>query len=182
MPYALCRHIKTNGKACNSPALTGHPFCYFHGKLRQRHRDLNSARPTRPAEVTHEIVYDPNGYPVPQPLPVTQPAFPELDLPLLEDRESVQVAISLIVSALARNRVETRRAAVMLYGLQLASANASHTTTEPTASHLAPSITRGRSGYDLLPRSLPADPHTPHDPTQIPQQPDETTESAEITA
>ena len=155
MSYNLCRHIKTNGKVCRSPALTDHSFCYFHQKLRRRHRDL-TAPSTRPVEITHEIVYDPRGYPVPQPLPTAAitPITAELDLPLLEDRESVQVAISLVVSAIARNRIDPRRAATILYGLQLASNNTRHTTIEPTASSLAPAVAHSASGYDVLPKCL----------------------------
>ena len=157
MPCDLCRHIKTNGKVCNSPALTNHAFCYFHRKLRTRHRQLATARTSSPpAEIVHEVVYDRDGYPVPQPLPTVapSPAAAELDLPLLEDRESVQVAISLVVSAIARNRIDPRRAAAILYGLQLASNNTSHTVTEPVAHSLASEVARSASGYDLLPKHL----------------------------
>lgn len=31
--YLACRHIKPNGLRCQSPALRGTPFCYFHTKL-----------------------------------------------------------------------------------------------------------------------------------------------------
>jgi hypothetical protein len=31
--YDLCRHIKTNGKRCQSPALSGSAFCYFHSRV-----------------------------------------------------------------------------------------------------------------------------------------------------
>ncbi len=30
MQYPLCRHIRTNGLRCKSPALTEAPYCYFH--------------------------------------------------------------------------------------------------------------------------------------------------------
>jgi hypothetical protein len=30
--YMICRHIKTNGIRCQSPALTGFRFCYYHDK------------------------------------------------------------------------------------------------------------------------------------------------------
>ena len=30
--YQLCRHIKTNGLRCQSPALLGTAFCYFHAR------------------------------------------------------------------------------------------------------------------------------------------------------
>jgi hypothetical protein len=29
-----CRHIKTNGIKCQSPAMRGSCFCYFHGRTR----------------------------------------------------------------------------------------------------------------------------------------------------
>jgi hypothetical protein len=33
--YLVCRHIKPNGLRCQSPAMKGHAFCYFHS---QSHR------------------------------------------------------------------------------------------------------------------------------------------------
>jgi len=30
--YQLCRHIKTNGLRCQSPALSGSAYCYFHSR------------------------------------------------------------------------------------------------------------------------------------------------------
>lgn len=156
MTVDLCRHIKTNGKACNSPALTGQAFCYFHRKLRTRHRDLVAPKPTRPAETVHEIVFDAQGFPSPQALPAPQPSLADaqLDLPLLEDRESVQVAISLVISAIAHNRIDTRRAAAILYGLQLASNNSTRIITEPFAGSLCPEVARGASGLDLVPKHI----------------------------
>jgi hypothetical protein len=29
----LCRHIKTNGQRCQSPALSGSAYCYFHARV-----------------------------------------------------------------------------------------------------------------------------------------------------
>jgi len=31
--YLLCRHIKTNGLRCQSPALHGTDYCYFHTRV-----------------------------------------------------------------------------------------------------------------------------------------------------
>jgi len=45
-----------------------------------------------------------------------------LDFPPIEDRESIQVAASMILSALGRNALDTKRAATMLYNLQVATA------------------------------------------------------------
>ena len=47
MPYRLCRHIKTNGLQCHSPALDHGQWCYFHHRLHGRHQKY------RPTEATH---------------------------------------------------------------------------------------------------------------------------------
>ena len=31
--FQLCRHIKTNGLRCQSPALSGSAYCYFHSRV-----------------------------------------------------------------------------------------------------------------------------------------------------
>ena len=31
--YMICRHIKTNGLRCESPALKDAQFCYYHSKV-----------------------------------------------------------------------------------------------------------------------------------------------------
>ena len=31
--YQICRHIKTNGLRCQSPALEGTAYCYFHSRV-----------------------------------------------------------------------------------------------------------------------------------------------------
>ena len=91
-----CRHIKTSGGKCGSPALRGKPYCYFHSRLKQR-----AARPTCVSL--------------------------ELELPTaLEDRGAIQLAISEVINALAGHRIDTKRAGVLLYALQIASSNAKH--------------------------------------------------------
>ncbi len=54
--------------------------------------------------------------------PVAAPCG-SIDLGLLEDSASVQVAISTVVNALATNRLDVRRATALLYGLQIAASN-----------------------------------------------------------
>jgi hypothetical protein len=41
--YMTCRHIKTNGLPCESPALKGGQFCYYHSRLRTVRADVQSA-------------------------------------------------------------------------------------------------------------------------------------------
>ncbi|HEY0307871.1 MAG TPA: hypothetical protein VGB94_06910, partial [Acidobacteriaceae bacterium] len=98
-----CRHIKTNGCKCEAAALRGQPFCYFHALSRTREQRLASQPALPPPEATLAPI--------------------ALELPLLEDANAVQVAVSLVVSALAGNRIEPRRAGVLIYALQLASTN-----------------------------------------------------------
>ena len=91
-----CRHIKTSGGKCGSPALRGKPYCYYHSRLKQR-----AAQPRSP--------------------------YLAIELPAsLEDRGSIQLALSEIVTAIAENRIDTKRAGVLLYALQIASSNAKH--------------------------------------------------------
>jgi len=150
MPATTCRHIKTNGKRCQSPSLGLSAFCYFHSRLYRRHRNLieNSSalanpnpNPTTSASGTPQYLPD---YAAQNPI--------ELDLPPVEDAESIQVSISLLIAALARNRIDPKRAAVLLYGLQLASTNAKSITIEPYASSVIRALTRTKSGLDLAVR------------------------------
>ena len=110
MQFTLCRHIKTNGTRCKSPSLTDGLWCYFHHRLHQRHTAF------RPTEATR-------GYLIPG---------QHIELTALEDRESVQTALSVVINALALGQLETSRATALLYGLQLASNNAARLRTEPS--------------------------------------------------
>ena len=142
METVICRHIKTNGRRCKSPSLGLSAFCYFHSRLHRRHKNLlenapalleNNSNPTSSA--TGQPQY------LPDPL--------ELELPPLEDAESIQVSISLLVAALARNRIDSKRAAVLLYGLQLASSNARSIIIEPATASIVRTLARTKSGIDL---------------------------------
>jgi hypothetical protein len=144
MQTAICRHIKTNGRRCKSPSLGVSAFCYFHSRLLRRHRTLLETGPTSPQSQPDN---SPSAAGAPPYLPEALPL--ELDLPPLEDVESIQVSISLLVAALARNRIDSKRAAVLLYGLQLASANARLVTIEPSAGSIVRALARTKSGRDL---------------------------------
>jgi hypothetical protein len=130
-----CRHIKTNGRRCRSPRLTGRDLCYFHTRLFQRHEAViqTSAPIIGPSVASNALAASPI----------------ELNLPALEDPESIQVSISLLVAALADNRIESKRAAVLLYGLQLASTNAKSITTEPYYARVVSNVILSALGPDL---------------------------------
>ena len=144
MPAAICRHIKTNGRRCQSPSLGQSAFCYFHSRLHRRHKNLVETAP-----VLHENQSDARSSTTETPQFVSESAPLELDLPPLEDVESIQVSISLLIAALARNRIDSKRAAVLLYGLQLASTNARSITIEPYAPSVIRTLSRTKSGLDL---------------------------------
>jgi hypothetical protein len=127
MQYELCRHVKTNGLQCKAAALSGGLWCYFHHRLHQRHDAFRHTQATR-------------GYLV---------AGQHIELTALEDRESVQVALSVVINALATGKLDIKRATALLYGLQLASNNARGLYTEPYAASLVRSIEPSPEGLDL---------------------------------
>jgi hypothetical protein len=142
METAICRHIKTNGRRCKSPCLGLSAFCYFHSRLHRRHKNVVETAPillengsNQTQSATIQPQYLPDQF--------------EIDLPPLEDVESIQVSISLLITALARNRIDSKRAAILLYGLQLASTNARSITIEPAASSIIRTLSRTKSGIDL---------------------------------
>jgi hypothetical protein len=150
MSANLCRHIKTNGQRCKSPSLGLLAFCYFHSRLHRRHKELLKSSSAlavahpKPTLSTPEEPQSAPDYATQNPI--------ELDLPPVEDAESIQVSISLLIAALARNRIDPKRAAVLLYGLQLASSNAKSIITEPYTSSVIRSVARTKSGRDLATR------------------------------
>jgi hypothetical protein len=127
MQYELCRHIKTNGTRCKAPSLTGAVWCYFHQRLHHRHSAFRQTEATR-------------GYLIPS---------QHVELTTLEDRESVQVALSVVINALATGKLETKRAVALLYGLQLASNNARGLSTEPFAANVVRTVEPSIEGLDL---------------------------------
>jgi hypothetical protein len=127
MQLSLCRHIKTNGTRCKAPSLTDGLWCYFHHRLHQRHTAF------RPTEATR-------GYLIPG---------QHIELTPLEDRESVQVALSVVINALATGQLDIKRATALLYGLQLASNNARGLHTEPYAANVVRAIEPSPEGLDL---------------------------------
>ena len=72
-----------------------------------------------------------------------------LDLPPIEDTASIQLALIEVLQALAVNQLDTKRAGLLLYGLQVASANAKHCKIP---SHGVRSITHTDDGIPLAPQ------------------------------
>jgi hypothetical protein len=95
MSFSTCDHLKEDGVYCDSPALRGQNFCYFHLDIRARRMQAAQARRRGEACRFH--------------------------FPVLEDMHAVQLSLTLVLDALADDRIDHKRAGLMLYTLQLAS-------------------------------------------------------------
>jgi hypothetical protein len=131
--YPECRHVRSSGGTCHSPALAKSHFCYYHARLNQRQsaRHANRAPDGRfaalPAPEDIQTI-DCGPYPVGAPATSCHPERSEgsnrsLDLPPIEDTESIQLALIEVLQAIAANQLDTKRGGLLLYGLQVASAN-----------------------------------------------------------
>jgi hypothetical protein len=141
MQYALCRHIKTNGTQCEAPALDQSQWCFFHSRLHQRHNRF------RPIEAATDSVVR------------AQPVY----LSALEDRDSVQVALSVVINALASGQMEARQATALLYGLQIASSNLASRNANPSPTKVVVSAEPTSDGQYL------AEPGAVYEITDSPQ-------------
>jgi hypothetical protein len=93
-----CQHVKVNGVQCGSPALRRRAHCYFHTRVEhERGLAAESNSGTR-----------------------------SFGFPLLEDANSIQVALMKVIQMLGSGALDHKSAALMLYGLQTASANLRH--------------------------------------------------------
>src|ERR1039458_10304933 len=91
----LCRHIHASGHRCSSPALRGANLCYYH---RASHQG--------------------------PPISVGRtPATAIFEMPQFDDRPGIQLALYNILARVASCDIDTKRAGLLLYGLQIASAN-----------------------------------------------------------
>ena len=99
-----CQHLKTNGTQCGSPALRNGEYCYFHRRWRMTSVDLSQS--------VHHVT-------------------PMFDLPVLEDADSIQITLGQIMRMIVCRQVDSKSAGLLLYALQIASANLRLTHFEP---------------------------------------------------
>lgn len=97
-----CQHVKVNGTQCGSPALRRKRFCYFHENYRQTQARL--------LEDGSKISIG--------------------NFPLLEDANSVQVAVMHVIHLLGSGKMDTKVAGLMLYALQTATINLKNVSFE----------------------------------------------------
>jgi len=101
-----CQHIKVNGTQCGSPALRRNRLCYFHKSWQQTRIVLGANRARRAPAV--------------------------FDLPMLEDANSIQVALMQVMRLILSGQIDAKNAGLLLYALQTASTNLARTNFEPT--------------------------------------------------
>ena len=101
-----CQHLKVNGTQCGSPALRRNRFCYFHKLHHEERIELNTDRARRNRRVT-------------------------IDLPVLEDANSIQVSLMQIMRLIVAGQIEGKTAGLLLYALQTASFNLQRTNFAP---------------------------------------------------
>ena len=97
MPYRTCDHLMEDGVYCSSPALRDQRYCYFHLNARARRVQAAQARLHGDAR--------------------------RFQLPILDNMHAVQAGIQQVVDALADDRIDNRRAGLLLYALQQAAAS-----------------------------------------------------------
>jgi hypothetical protein len=90
--YPLCRHTKTNGLRCQSPALSTSAFCYFHHKLRRTRRSTIGSGPGLSTHVLHP----------------------------LRGAHSIQQAINMVFNGICTGQIHAKQAGKMLFALQMA--------------------------------------------------------------
>jgi hypothetical protein len=100
-----CEHLKVNGTQCGSPALKRNHFCFFHKRWHETRIVLNANRARRGRAA--------------------------LDLPVLEDANSIQVSLMQVMRLILSGQVDPKTAGLLLYALQTASSNLSRINFEP---------------------------------------------------
>ncbi len=125
-PTSLCRHIHADGTRCEALNVMGDRFCYWHRDLTRRHRQL---RPDL-AKVIEQIPDHDRSPALLKREKLTAEYFglrpigrAELDLPPLEDADSIQIALSMVLNSLAQNDIDLKRAGKLINGLAIASSN-----------------------------------------------------------
>src|SRR5262252_3514638 len=87
-----CRHTMPGGERCGSPAMRDERYCYYH---HQTHHPIAAAR-------------------------IRKARRSDFGMPTPNSRAEIQESIGRIISRIAGNDIDLRRAGLLLYGLQLA--------------------------------------------------------------
>ena|ERR1035437_4952889 len=163
--YSVCRHVKTNGRRCQSPALAGGALCYFHRNLHRSHRQPPSAESLLSTWQEETLQNFRLGGDDPLTVARAYPKQNELNFPPLEDAESVQLATSMLFQAISTGQIHFARARLLLASLKIASINLralAAARSDSDSSTLPSHIVRTAHGQALA---------APDDPTPAPTPP-----------
>src|SRR5271169_1856596 len=100
-----CQHVNVNGTQCGSPALRRSRFCFFHKRFQDERIKLGADRARR--------------------------GVATFVLPVLEDADSIQIALMQVMRLLVSQQIEHKTASLLLYALQTASTNLRLTKFDP---------------------------------------------------
>ncbi len=92
-----CHYIKINGTRCGSPGQRNQKLCYFHQRWHEQHIPMGMSH-------THS-----------------------LELPVLEDANSIQMAITPVMRLDLSQIITLKEAGILFYGLQIAASNLKRT-------------------------------------------------------
>ena len=128
-----CQHIRTSGTQCGSPALRNKNYCYYHQNWRPV--VVNLSEEGKRAHFT---------------------------LPILEDAHSIQFSIAQVMHQLMDKTIDSKTAGLMLYALQIASANLRQLNAEtPQPSQVVTDLDKvAENPVDLNPPASQAKPET----------------------
>jgi hypothetical protein len=98
-----CQQLKHNGDRCQSAALRGKKFCYYHEHSGPPQIDISENAAIPPVHFY---------------------------LPLLDDATSIQAAITQVCEHLLYKRIDPKRAGVLLYAMQVAASNLGRLTED----------------------------------------------------
>ncbi|HEX3570256.1 MAG TPA: hypothetical protein VHU44_05480 [Acidobacteriaceae bacterium] len=156
----ICRHLKTNGIRCQSPALNGESFCYFHTRLHKDHPAPLTARQI--LDLRHEGYEQAVIGAGEDPMQIAR-AFPrqnEFNFPPLEDAESIQFAASMLFHAISQGQIHLRRARILRDILRVANNSsrrvaAASEDASATASQIVRNIEHTPEGVAIAPADDP---------------------------
>ena len=128
-----CQHIRTSGTQCGSPALRNKTYCYYHQHWRPV--VVNLSEEGKRANFT---------------------------LPILEDAHSIQFSIAQVMHQLMDKTIDSKTAGLMLYALQIASANLRQLNAEtPQPSQVVTDLDKvADTPVDLNPQANQPQPET----------------------
>src|ERR1700690_1424051 len=90
-----CQHIKTSGRQCGSPALKKGALCYYHSQNRAERVKIKGA----------------------------DGKTSEMLVAVFEDANAIQMTVRQVLVLLLQDKIDSKKAGLMLYGLQIASLN-----------------------------------------------------------